>query len=207
MSRGTIFISFDCAYRTLGWCIVSFNPADTLARMRASENPREELRGLFKILGGGVEDVLGAKIEDVSHSDRARLLMRTLERIMPPADVVSRATIIIEHQPRFQCLRGRGSVRGDNQAIEAQLVMYFTAAVPARRIFLIDPKDKDRISRIIVPPESGAAETYAVRKKRSRLAFAAMNQTPGQTRGISADQSDAYLQIIAAIIFRMSDVV
>jgi len=216
----TIFISFDCAYRTLGWCILGYNP------QRALRDPcYGNARDLFRVIDGGVEDVLGTEIVNVTHRERARLLGATLDRIIP-RELVENAIVIIEHQPRQQSVRGVGTVRGDNQAVEAQLVMYFTVHAVARGVYLVAPKKKDTISSAILHEPIG--KTYAERKKQSRRAYVQLASVfnfdvclarlapiavddvgNGKKRArrvarsplsfLKADQSDACLQIFAAL--------
>jgi hypothetical protein len=194
-----IFIGFDCAYRSLGWCILGFNPERALRD--------RDWRNLFRLIAGGVEDVLGEPIADVSHDQRAIRMHACITRItrIIPADIVRRATIVIEHQPRRQSVRGCGNVHGDNQAVEAQLIFYFSTIMRAERVFLIDPKKKDIISSVILHEER--ATKYAERKKQSRRAYVRLAEDfnfaahPGARdfKHLKADRSDACIQIFAAV--------
>lgn len=235
------FIGFDCAYRTLGWCILGYNPRALTECLTTSPKNALNLetcaRNLFHLRASGVVDVLGATIEEVDHSMRAVLLAQTLRSIIP-ADIISRATVVIEKQPRK---RGHqfagahaGSVHDSNQTVEAQLVYHFSVLYPARRVYLVSPSKKNRLACSLLHEDH--VTTYSARKKQSRRAFMRMAElfnfdvvasiiggkhrkkeaasvtsldlhimpvfdtSPKAIRHIKADQADACIQIVAAII-------
>lgn len=247
------FIGFDCAYRTLGWCILGYNPralteclttspttSSTTSSTKSSKNVSKlEMcaRNLFHLRASGVVDVLGATIEEVDHSTRAILLAQTLRSIIP-ADIISRATVIIEKQPRKL---GRqfagahtGSVHDSNQTVEAQLIYHFSVLYPARRVYLVSPNKKNQLACSLLHEDH--VTTYSARKKQSRRAFMRMAElfnfdvvapiiggskketmssvgdldsdlrprftsiSSKAIRHIKADQADACIQIVAAII-------
>lgn len=204
-----IFIGFDCAYRTLGWCILGFNPAQTAEKMREAcanlpQVPREiPWFNMFRLIGKGVEDVLGAKIKDVDRVTRARLLADTITRIIP-RDIVARSVVIIEEQLRAQMLRGSFRVAGGNADIEAQLLMYFTAVAPARKVILINSKVKKRYMEELGLSSAGLAQgkRYDANKCNSCKAFgmvAAQFNFGDVGSTVIADEADACIQILATI--------
>lgn len=235
------FIGFDCAYRTLGWCILGYNPGAlteclTTSSTKNSKNVSElEMcaRNLFHLRASGVVDVLGATIEEVDHSTRAILLAQTLRSIIP-ADIISRATVIIEKQPRKLGRQFGGSVHDSNQTVEAQLIYHFSVLYPARRVYLVSPNKKNQLACSLLHEDH--VTTYSARKKQSRRAFMRMAElfnfdvvapiiggskketmssvgdldsdlrprftsiSSKAIRHIKADQADACIQIVAAII-------
>jgi hypothetical protein len=204
-----IFISFDCAYRTLGWCILGFNPTRTIIKLREfganlPQIPRDiPWFNMFHLIGKGVEDVLGAKIKDVNRVNRAKLLADTIARIIP-RKIIARATIVIEEQLRAQMLRGGFRVAGGNADIEAQLLMYFTAVEPARKIILINSKIKKKYMEELGLSSANLPynKRYDANKCNSCKAFGMISTQfnfgdVGKT--VIADEADACIQILATI--------
>ena len=209
-----LFIGFDCAYRTLGWCIIGYNPcALTEAARDCARNDcgkpycdrfKQCVRDLFHLRAGGVEDVLGQNIDEVDPSARAVRLLDTIRRIIPE-DIIARSTVIIEKQPRK---RGAGfctSVHDTNQTVEAQLVFYFSAIKPAHKVYLISAGKKNTFACTLLKEEH--VKTYNARKKQSRRAYVCMAEHfnfsahvgAQEFRHVKADRADACIQIIAAI--------
>jgi len=212
------FIGFDCAYRTLGWCILGYNPRSLTRAIHESNAATNGIatigattngiapcaRDLFCLRAGGVEDVLGQKIDEVDHAERAIRLATTLRAIIP-ASIVARSTVIIERQPRK---RGRGfssAVHDTNQTVEAQLVFYFSAVCRARKVYLISAGKKNKVACALLrePPVT----TYDARKKQSRRAYVRLAEHfnfDAHSRAcdfphVRADRADACVQIIAGI--------
>lgn len=207
-----IFIGFDCAYRSLGWCILGFNPAQTIANLHNFTAQTKEMPwfNMFRLIGKGVEDVLGKKIKEVDRITRAKLLADTIDRIIP-RDLISRATIIIEEQLRAQQLRGTFRVAGGNADIEAQLIMYFTAVNRARKIILISSKAKKKYMEGLGLSSANllAKERYAANKCNSCTAFGmiAKHFNFGNVgKSVIADEADACIQILATIFLHPEDI-
>lgn len=199
-----VFIGFDCAYRTLGWCILGYNPR-TCANALHGLGDLSCARNTFRLIGSGVEDVLGENIDDVDHSTRAKRLLATIRRIIP-FDVIARATVVIERQPRKQGGgRFRSGVHDTNLTVEGQLVYHFSVVCPAQKVYLVSAGKKNKISCQLLNEER--VLTYAQRKKQTRRAFVQLASVfnfdvcpyAGVLRHVKADQADACVQIIAAI--------
>lgn len=203
-----LFIGFDCAYRTLGWCILGYNPRAVINCTDAEWRPDQLqscLRNVFHLIGSGVEDVLGENIDGVDHSTRARRLIATLRRIIPP-NIVSRAKVVIERQPRKRGRAfGNSAVHDSNQTIEAQLIYHFSVVCPAACVYLVSAGKKNRISCQLLNEER--VGTYVERKKQTRRAFVRLAEHfnfdicpyARTYKHVRADQADACIQIIAAI--------
>jgi len=191
------FLGFDCAYRTLGWCVLGYNPRGAILCPQTLA-PRDVLA----LRAGGVEDVLGAPIENIAETERARRLAATVARICAGIDI-ARAIVVIERQPR-KC-RARRGVHDTNQTIEAQLVLYFSAIAPARAVHLISGSKKNALAQIILHEPRVA--TYAERKKQARRAYVHLatlfnfdaHPEARNYRRVRPDRADACVQIVATI--------
>lgn len=215
-----VYIGFDCAYRTLGWCILGWNPHviqdnDLIISGDSAQesNTRSDIvaslaacvkrnRSFLHLRAGGVEDVLGQNIDTVDAPTRARKLADTLNRIIP-RDIIHRAHVIIERQPRK---RGQfGSVHDANQTIEAQLLFYFSAIYPAHMVELIHAKKKNQLACVVLG--ENPVKTYAARKNQSRRLYVhfarlfdfSADSNATNIKHVKADRADACVQIIAAI--------
>lgn len=206
------FIGFDCAYRTLGWCVLGYNPRVLTRELRATgANALAQcLRDLFHLRAGGVEDVLGDKIDEFDQATRARQLAAGVRRILTAAAIdpatLAQATVIIERQPRKRKFGFTGSsVHDTNQTIEAQLVFYFSVMCPARCVYLISAGKKNRLACALL--SEPRVKTYPARKKQSRRAYVHLasmfnfdaHPQAREFRHVKADRADACVQIIAAI--------
>jgi hypothetical protein len=201
-----LFVGFDCAYRTLGWCILGYNP-------RAIDDSRE----IFHLYNSGVADVLEGceTIAHVAPMMRARKLASAIAQIIPRDFPIDHAHVIIEKQPRKT---GRGIIRGTscetNQNVEAQLLYHFAVTQVARSVYLVSPVQKNKVARALLREE--IAKTYAERKKQVRRAFLKFAQLfnfsenadahPLLFRNVRADMADACVQIIAAILLCAKDI-
>lgn len=207
--RKTVFVGIDCAYRSLGWSVVVFNPNCCAASSR----------DIFTFVDGGVVDTLGGKsIADVAVGDRARALHATFEMIFAVARDASAAgaaiCVIIEKQPRGVGLAGAG-VHDTNQTIEAQGIFYFSA-IRGLRVYAISPKKKNKAACAILAED--AVKTYAARKMQSRRAFARLAEAYNfgaraakvvgavSARNTPDDLADSCLQIIAAVFLCARDI-
>jgi hypothetical protein len=206
MSDEHLFIGFDCAYRTLGWCVLGYNPRalTNALRERNEGGLKSAMRNLFRLRAGGVEDVLGQKIDTLDPSERAKLLAATLDRIVP-RDEIARATVIIEGQPRKRGVGFNASVRDTNQTVEAHLVFYFSVVRPAQRVYLISAGKKNKLACALLG--EAHVKTYAARKMQSRRAYVRIAEHFNfsahaealNIKRVKADRADACVQIIAAI--------
>jgi hypothetical protein len=157
-----------------------------------------------------VYDVLGANIDSISDSERARLLARALDSIVPRDFPISRAYVIVERQPRK---RGAfGSVRVATSCVESQIVYHFSVTRPAQYVYLISAGKKNHIARELL--HESIARTYAERKKQTRRAFVHLARIFNfdacanrfDFKHIRADMADACLQIVAAIFICARDI-
>lgn len=199
-----VFVGFDCAYRTLGWCVMSYNPASFAFPFVVART-----RNLLRLIGSGVIDVLGDNIDAFDCGERAAKLHETLVKLVSPA-LAARAIVIIERQPRKR-MRG-GGVHDTNQTIESQIVYHFSTICKARGVYLISATKKNQISAQIL--HELPAQTYATRKKQTRRAYEHLSRAFNfdahvgncVMRHIKPDQADACLQIIAAIFLCTKDI-
>lgn len=168
-----IFISIDCAYRSLGWCILRFAPNEI---MRVAK-PGENIKNLLQFINGDVVDVLDGKlIEDVDVMTRARALHALFTKIHKEAtDYIAanptlqrpRIITVIEHQPRH-------NVHDTNQAVEAQTAYHFTIVNPVDQVYLVNPSLKNKIACRLL--NEAKVKTYPARKAQSRRAFVRLSE-------------------------------
>jgi hypothetical protein len=186
-----IFIGFDCAYRTLGWSILGYNPHAT------------SLRNVYCFRAGGVVDVIGKIIASVTVQERARALANVLDQITKMVRI-ERAIIVIEEQPH------NGKKSANNFAIESQILYHYTRAAVARSIHTIHGSRKNVISRAIL--HEPLAHNYRERKNQSRRAFVRMislfdfDIIQHNYAKIRVDLADSCMQIIATIAFYAQDI-
>lgn len=204
------FIGFDCAYRTLGWCVMGYNPSLLITELSRESAPRAQCaRNLFHLIGSGVIDVLGGNIETFGCAERAIKLNEAITGLIP-AHVVARSVVVIERQPRKR-MHG-GGVHDANQTIEAQLVYHYSVVQRAHGVYLISAAKKNKISAQILCEEP--ARTYATRKKQTRNAYTKLlsvynfdaHSGARVLRHIKADLADACMQIFAAIFLCAKDI-
>lgn len=158
-------ISFDCAYRTLGWCILEIT--------RATANA--------VIVASGVTDVLGEKITNTTCAQRANCLGAFLAAVASE-EYVANAIVLVEEQPHSQ------SMHVDNKVIEAQIMFYYTCVRRALAVYTMKPRKKSLLAEIVLGEPR--ARVYAERKKQTRRLFARICTSGGCTGG--ATQQDVY---------------
>lgn len=189
-----LFIGFDCAFRTLGYSILAYNPRELMP------NARDVLR----LVACGVCDILGENIDAVDASERARRFARAMDEIVPASIPVAHATVVIEHQPR-KLARAHANAREACASVESFLVYHFSVVRPAARVFLIGASKKNVIARALLGED--VARTYAERKKQTRRAFVHLARffnfdvcaRANDVKHVSADLADSCIQILAAI--------
>jgi hypothetical protein len=189
-----IFIGFDCAYRSLGWSILGYNPHAPL------------LRDIYCFHAGGVVDVIGKLIATVTVQERASALARVLDQITSMV-CIARTIIVIEEQPH------NGKKSANNYAIESQIIYHYTRVAVARSIHTIHALRKNVMSRAIL--HEPVARNYRERKNQARRAlvhmialfnFDALHRDRRDYAHIRADLADSCMQIIALIAFYAQDI-
>jgi len=186
--RGYRILSFDCAYRTLGWCVLEYDPAGALAAL--ADGRLGDVHKVIRMTHGGIIDTLGGRtVRSTGDVDRARALRAALGTL-PPGPF---AAVIIEKQPGR--IRGK---RGCSQAVEAQLVYHYAAATAdsAAQIVLVHPREKNALATRIVGPI--AVNSYAERKRQTVAALRRLSELFDFRAG-RADLADAVLQALARI--------
>ncbi len=221
----TRILSWDCAYKTLGWATITVNTGvrqevatlldeaeraaadgDQQARTAALLAARDTLKTWFVIESLGVDDVLGGrKVARVKTVDRARALRDYLVK----ADHKGYDTVLIEGQPPAISTFTGKSV-GSSTVVGQQLVAFYLD----QNSRTIAPGKKNRV---VIAPHlefsvwAGGRNSHALRKEHavasveyvipymSPTALAQYQALPAGDRNHTADaimQAVAYLPTI-----------
>lgn len=150
------YLSFDCANKTLGWCIVEIrdmtdilHTLDTIIALIGVATPVEILAAIKGVtrairsavrLDCGVNDLLkGKRVADVSDLDRTRALRAFLDELGARHRVTPDTIIVIEHQPPKVGIASNTTTGA--AMVEHQLLMYYSA----HQVRLASPKLKNNI--------------------------------------------------------------
>lgn len=178
-----MIISFDCAYKTLGICILDVSNDFLILKMSTiSVIPKNK------------------KIKELNDQELSIYLMGTLNKIQSTVDPID--LVIIEKQPR-----GRFS---NNKIvnIESQIVYHFSPI--AKKILVINAAAKGKVIKNVTQTICPTGKKgYYNRKKLSIQAtnkileageFLGKKVSRKDTGTIDSNSSDAFLQILASII-------
>lgn len=213
-------LSWDCAYRTLGWVVVSVDRNVHAMRAQLEQNIADSttqegrlcammvlgdyLRSWFRVEQIGVDDVLdGKKVKDVRGVDRTRSLRDYLLRRKELDD--SADIVLVEGQPPALTTGAVKKVNTGSSVVGHQLVFHFLD----QQVETISPGKKNKVClapHLAFDVFSGGNNTYEMRKKHavasceellcymSRLALDQYLAIPAPVRNNAAD---ALLQVVA----------
>lgn len=216
----TRILSWDCAYRTLGWTIVTVDRNVHVRRAQLEQDiamattaesrvcamlaMRDYLSSWFTVEQIGVDDVLdGKKVKNVRGIDRTRALRDYLVRRKALDD--SADIVLVEGQPPALTTGTVKKVNTGSSVVGHQLVFYFLD----QQVETISPGKKNKVClapRLAFEVFSGGNNTYEMRKRHAvascdellcymtRTALAQYLAIPSVVRNNAAD---ALLQVVA----------